>query len=313
MTNQPVAVGVDGSEPSMAAVQWAAAEAASRQVPLRIVHAQVWRGSNEQFTIGVSAQEDWAQDRVRAAWRKASKQHPDLEITGDVTAEAPAKVLLDALHDAELLVLGSRGVGMVAGFLTGSVALPVVAHATAPVVLIREEQRQETEDEDAASRRPVVVGLDLQHRSDPVLEFALEAAARTGRRLRVVHVWPKASVHAYPSALPDPQVGADLEADARKRLDSAVTAWREPFPDVRIGGSPAARCCGRRAPRRRGAPVAEAPEGGHVHRSGDACADAPLRRTCRRRPALLRAGLGEDHAASHSQGHDDPGRGHRPV
>ncbi|THA26752.1 universal stress protein [Streptomyces sp. RKND-216] len=232
MTDRPVAVGVDGSEPSMAAVQWAADEAAARGAPLRLVHARVWRGSNEQFSIGLSAQEDWARDRIRDAWRQASAQHPELDISSDETLEAPAKVLLEASRESQLLVLGSRGTGMVSGFLTGSVALPVVAHATGPVVLVRE--RPSAENGEDERRRPVVVGLDLEHRVDPVLEFALRAAARTGRRLRVVHVWPRSSVYAYPSALPDPHVGAGLEANARKDLDAALAAWQDSFPEVEI-------------------------------------------------------------------------------
>lgn len=231
MTKRPVAVGVDGSDPSMAAVRWAAGEAAARGAPLRIVHARTWRASNEQFSIGLSAQEDWIRERIGSAWHDAAERHPDLEISGDEVSETPAKVLLDALHQADLLVLGSRGVGAVSGFFTGSVALPVIAHATGPVVLVRQDPAHSGDEGD---RHPVVVGLDLHHRFDPVLEFALDAAFRAGRRLRVVHVWPEASVYAYPSALPDPQVGADLEAHARKTLDSAFDAWRKTYPDVEI-------------------------------------------------------------------------------
>lgn len=232
MTKRLVTVGVDGSDPSLAAVRWAAREAASRRVPLRILHARTWRPGNEQFTIGPSAQVEWVRDRIATVWREAAEQHPGLEITGDEISEMPAKALLDALREAGLLVLGSRGVGAVTGFFTGSVALPVVAHATGPVVLVR----QDRPPEDRESRRPVVVGLDLKHRFDPILEFALDTAARDGRRLRVLHVWPRSSVYAYPSALPDPEVGADLEAHARKDLDSALHSWRSAYPDVEIEG-----------------------------------------------------------------------------
>lgn len=247
MTERPVVVGMDGSEPSMAAVRWAAAEAALRKAPLRIVHARVWRKSNEQFSIGSSAQESWALDRIRVAWREAAQRHPGLRIDAEETTELPARALLDASAEGQLLVLGSRGVGRVTGFLTGSVALPVVAHARGPVVLVREERRGEEEAGDrrpspehptpqdgSSDRSPIVVGVGLEHRYEPVLEFAFEAAARTRRPLRAVHVWTRSSLYAYPSALPDAGPVAEFAARARADVDAALEPWRRTYQEVTV-------------------------------------------------------------------------------
>lgn len=148
------------------------------------------------------------------------------------------KALLDEAQDGELLVLGSRGIGAASGFFTGSVALPVVAHVTGPTVLVREDWHPDTAD----SELPVVVGVDLDHGFDPVLEFAFAAAHRTGSPLRVVHMWRRSSIYAYPSALPDPKVGSDLKAVARENLDSALMR----LAGTLSGGGDGARPAGRR-------------------------------------------------------------------
>ncbi|MFW6723894.1 universal stress protein [Streptomyces sp. MAR4 CNY-716] len=228
MTTRHVVVGVDGSDPSMAAVRWAAAEAASRRISLRIVYAEASLRSNQQVSPSGLLHEEWVRDRIATACRETAERYPEVEISGGATTETAVKALLDASQEGELLVLGSRGIGAASGFFTGSVALPVVAHATGPTVLVREDWRPDAAERDL----PVVVGVDLDHRFDPVLEFAFDTAHRTGSLLRVVHMWRRSSVYAYPSALPDPKVGAGLQAMARENLDSALGDWQARYPDV---------------------------------------------------------------------------------
>lgn len=64
------------------------------------------------------------------------EQHPT-ELTTTVTEGHPAQVLIDLAADAELLVLGSRGRGGLAGAVLGSVSLHCVGHAPCPVVVVR--------------------------------------------------------------------------------------------------------------------------------------------------------------------------------
>lgn len=230
MTTRHVVVGVDGSDPSMAAVRWAAAEAASRRISLRIVHAEASLARSPQGSPGGSLHEEWVRDRIATACRETAERYPEVEISGGATTETAVKALLEAAQDGELLVLGSRGIGAASGFMTGSVALPVVAHAAGPTVLVRQDWHPDTADDDL----PVVVGVDLDHRFDPVLEFAFATAHRTRSPLRVVHMWRRSSVYAYPSALPDPKVGADLKAVAQENLASALGKWRARHPEVEV-------------------------------------------------------------------------------
>lgn len=174
-----VAVGVDGSRESMAAVAWATAEAGARGASLRLVCAQDWPTGLRRDSSPEA--ESRAAARLRQARTRALELRPASKVTGEVRDEAPAEVLLEAAGTADLLVLGSRGLGGVEGFVLGSVGLSVLAHAARPVVAVRAR--------DPHTAGPVVAGLDLHHSYEAVLEFAFAYAARRGRLLRVVHAW----------------------------------------------------------------------------------------------------------------------------
>jgi nucleotide-binding universal stress UspA family protein len=65
------------------------------------------------------------------------KAHPQVEIRSSVVEGIPAQVLVEASNDADLLVVGSRGHGEVAGLLIGSVSEHCVTHAHCPVLVMR--------------------------------------------------------------------------------------------------------------------------------------------------------------------------------
>jgi nucleotide-binding universal stress UspA family protein len=178
-----VVAGLDGSPESLAAAEWAAREAERHEVPLRLVHAWDWQPMPYAPLAETEPHRHWAERVQREAAEKLRRHHPDLEIDAEQVKEQPVDALLAAAADAELLVLGSRGLSGIGGFLVGSVALSVVAHATRPVVLVRAgEQEQEEHLCDASGRpstsspyRDVLLGLDLVRPSDAVIEFAFDA------------------------------------------------------------------------------------------------------------------------------------------
>jgi hypothetical protein len=83
-------------------------------------------------------------------------------------------VLGEEAHRAQLLVLGSRGLGGLSGLLLGSVAVGLAARAACPVVVVRGEERG------GAGPGPVVVGVDRSSNSEGAIAFAYEAAAARG-------------------------------------------------------------------------------------------------------------------------------------
>lgn len=176
---RPITTGIDGTEESIAALDWAAREAVRRDVALRVVHA--WRFQPYE---GIDAgdrdtQEGWARDAVGEAVRTVTGRHTGLDVSTEVVEGGSVDVLVAAAADAELLVLGSRGHGPVVGFLLGSVGQQVIAEAARPVVLVRAGDQATAE----ASGREVVVGQegDPEDSAD-VLRFAFETAAARGPR-----------------------------------------------------------------------------------------------------------------------------------
>ncbi|MET7982618.1 MULTISPECIES: universal stress protein [unclassified Streptomyces] len=234
--SRTIVVGLDGSPESVAAAEWAACEARRTDARLHLVHAWLWHPYVYTPLAGVSvppssedSEREWAERLPRETAAELAADHPDLAITAERVAEQPVTALSAAAEDAELLVLGSRGLGGVAGFLTGSVGQAMVARSRTPIVLVRADARP-AED---PGHQEVVLGLDLEHPDDSVIAFAFRAAARRATDLRVIHGWSLPPYYGY-SGASDPAVDAELLTEAQGRLTEALTPWREKFPAVEV-------------------------------------------------------------------------------
>ncbi|MCX4473636.1 universal stress protein [Micromonospora sp. NBC_01655] len=129
-----VVVGVDGSPTSLLALGFAVERAAQRDVPLHVVRA--W----EPADGGLAPDDAVAAERTALAeplakWRKT---FPDVEVTTDVVTGRPARALVEASRDAQLVVVGTRGRGGLRGMLLGSVGQQLIQHAHCPVAVVRE-------------------------------------------------------------------------------------------------------------------------------------------------------------------------------
>ncbi|MER5461212.1 universal stress protein [Streptomyces sp. NPDC002668] len=232
--SRTVTVGLDGSNESVAAAEWAAREARLRALPLRLVNVWEPQSCIQAPLLGGETLQHWAERIPRETADELRLRHPDVEITADQVAGRPGTVLPDEARGAELLVLGSRGLSGVAGFMVGSVGMATVAHTERPVVLVRAEEKAEDESAPGpTANRPVVLGLDTEHPDDSVIESAFDAAARRATALHVVHGWNLPPYFAY--GLPaDPRMNAQLAAQEADSLAETLRPWRQKFPAVEV-------------------------------------------------------------------------------
>lgn len=237
----PVVAGVDGSAESLAAAAWAAREARRRGQWLHLVH--VWdRHPRQEHEMTGAAQRHLARRALRQAEERVRVECPDVRLS-DEQMEGPATAVLSKAADqADMIVLGSRGLSGFTGFLVGSVALGVVAKATRPVVLVRagevgSDEHVPTDDGDTSTDtgyRDVVLAVDLADACDEVIEFAFEAARLRHARLRAVHAWhapgPLGLGAGDIGLVDDPWRGEEWLGF----LKAVLQPWREKYPDVEV-------------------------------------------------------------------------------
>ena len=138
-----IIVGVDGSEAASAALDVAAREATLHGASLRIV--TVWQMPVSAYAVGgemvfddetLDALRDEAQHVADDAIARVRQLAPSLECTAELLNGQPAEELLQRSADADLVVVGSRGLGGFKRLMLGSVSDQVVHHATCPVLVV---------------------------------------------------------------------------------------------------------------------------------------------------------------------------------
>jgi len=228
MTNEhpskTIVVGYDGSEESNRAVQWAAKHAILRDCSLHVVHCSLWvlLSHNRGPVPGVadSGLERAAQKVLEEGMALATETAPGLEVHTTLLHGMPRDHLAHVSVGAEMLVLGSRGLGGFMGLLVGSVSLEMAATAECPVAVIRADDHPEG---------PVLLAVDHSG-SQAALDDACLFAAATGADLMIVHVLHEPEgyrrlrepVEAYP--------------DAEAMLDSVMSRARHKAPGITVGG-----------------------------------------------------------------------------
>lgn len=142
-----IVVGVDGSDSSRAALEWALAEAKLRGSTLRAVHAwmipSLGTGEAPWAVMPPESYVDFSVEQVEKATHEALDRElselgadPGIAIERFVSEGPAADVIVDASIDAELVVVGTRGRGAIKTLLLGSTSQHVIQHAKCPVVVV---------------------------------------------------------------------------------------------------------------------------------------------------------------------------------
>jgi nucleotide-binding universal stress UspA family protein len=232
----PLVAGVDGSDSSLQAVDWAADEAALHGLPLRLVYATLWEryeGLHPSFSTarpdGMAPEEHVAVVAERARLRK-----PQVDVTAEVVHEEAVAALLSAGRTASAVVVGSRGRGAIAGALLGSVSLAVAARAACPVTVVRGSEQSRR---NAFGR--VTVGVGDPAGGVAAVRFAVREARARGCALTAVRAWrsPAHEPMGHPLIAGDvsqahEEQAADLLVDASAGTDLIVVGARRRHGDL---------------------------------------------------------------------------------
>ena len=233
MTAKPIVVATDGSEHSLQAVEWAAAEAVLRGARLRIVSAaetlpRMAAGPSGEDVPNVTDVLHRNRDQaLDAAAARAAAVAPDLAIDSDIISGPPAQAVADSGSGALMLVVGSRGAGAFSALVFGSVSRYASSHASCPVVVVR--------DAPSAPQHHVAVGLGDLDTCAEALTFAFEEAALRKASLTVIHAWdtPPVAMSRAGESFTGPSKH-HVEEEAGKQLGSFLDSWRSKYPDVKV-------------------------------------------------------------------------------
>jgi nucleotide-binding universal stress UspA family protein len=219
-TGAHIVVGYDGRPDSVAALTWAAKAASLRGeavVATTIIDPR-------EFARGIAWPESyWADvdDKARgvlAPW-------PEVPLRTERHTGHMIPTLVDVARNGSMLVVGSKGHGLVAEMLRGSVSQSAARHAAVPVVVVRAPQNPNS--------GRIVVGSDGSEASARALEFACEMARLTGDKVVALRAWhPTEAAPERHGYLPPPSV--DSMDAAESAVGQTVDQARGAHPEVAI-------------------------------------------------------------------------------
>lgn len=230
--SEPVVVGVDGSADASRAVRWAATEAAYRETWLDVVHAWLWPLYRVQLDAapgmpkgsGLRAQ---AERTLADTAQVATSVAPGLEVRATLVIGDPGSQLVSLSRQAQLVVVGHRGLGGFGELILGSVGAALTAHAACPVTVVRGASRPAA---------PVVVGVESVQHSEAAVRAAFQEAAYRSVPVTAVHCYrvppPGEVMSSGGPPVPFHEQVSAAEEDALRVVRDAAEVARKDFRDV---------------------------------------------------------------------------------
>lgn len=232
--DRPVVVGVDGSPPSLIAAEHAAQAATLRSCPLHLVHGYLhplgYGVPVNPYELGVPAPDDDGRRMLEQTATELGGRWPGLSVEVRQVAGGPGATLVEESRRAELVVIGSRGLGGFAGLLLGSVSAQVAGHAHCPVLVVRPADRP------GPPAGPVVVGVDGSELADLAVGYAADEAARRGVPLVLAHAWSADGNRSVPDEFAETEAAFRVEVD--RLLAGTAEAVRARHPALTVDQRP---------------------------------------------------------------------------
>ncbi|MGC5615544.1 universal stress protein [Georgenia sp. Z1491] len=217
---QDVVVGVDGSEISLGALEWAAAVAKVRGLGLHIVCAYrlpsyIASGRAGTVVIDEATVREGAQAVVEDAAARVA--HHGVPVRTTVDPGDPSGVLIELSKGARAVVCGTRGGGGFTDRLLGAVPSAVPAHAHSPAVVVPSAR-----DEPFVPIRRIAVGVDGSPAARLAVTVALNLAESFGAEVHAVAAVPLTAGASAMAWLPSTVDHEEILADVRMSIDEVV-------------------------------------------------------------------------------------------
>lgn len=226
LTDSHLVVGIDGSAAALAALDWAADEAARNNWPLRLVNAL---GAATPMHLMVATQPVGREAAeamfAEARGRLESRGFNTLEVSTVVGEGSPRRALLRPDLNAHAVVVGRRGAGQFTELLLGSTAQACAAHARVPVIVVPAAWQRAVREHEV-----ITLGVDGSRRSEAAIEYAFTTASRWRARLVAVFALQRPG-SALAATMPVDEEG---HAEAARILSDQLAPWRAKFPDVAV-------------------------------------------------------------------------------
>jgi nucleotide-binding universal stress UspA family protein len=213
-----IVVGIDGSQQSGKALEWAVSRARLGGEQLELVNAYSLTPALDLYGYGLTASQpaDWliefSQQVLEAAAARVRELAPDLTCTLTSTMGQPAFMLADASEGADAVVVGRRGLGGAASVLLGSVSNRLTIQAKCPLVVVGEG--------DLPTTGPIVVGVDGSEFGTNALRYAIGEAALRKTSVRAVAAY---DVLHHPALVADPELVARMRADVEAEVVDTIS------------------------------------------------------------------------------------------
>jgi nucleotide-binding universal stress UspA family protein len=241
MSRKPILVGYDGSPGSDLALEWALDAARARRTTVRLVYGVHQPTEGWPVLGGMTAPDpdlcyDSARQTLREGVAKARALAPEVGVSSKAAAGTAAAALVSAASSAEMVVVGSRGRGGLAGLLVGSTGVQLAGHAGAPVVVVRAPGSAVENVPAGGHEGRVVVGVDGSELSMDALAFAFDEASLHGCGVTAVLAWhvPYYGVPGESAALLGETAAIELPHEEGRRLADSLASAQDKFPDVDV-------------------------------------------------------------------------------
>lgn len=205
--HKPVVVGIDGSETAIRAAQWAIDEAISRSVPLRLIYVtRAVHESSDEYTEEVRH----AKAALQAAQEAIESTGQPVKVETEILMGPPGPALIEQSRSADLICVGSIGIGRYARSILGSTATDLAEKAQCPVMIVRVHDEEPTRD---------ISWIVVAKNAAPDNEIVIEQAMR------------EALLRRTPVLLLG---GATSGETTQSELDQEVAKWKLRYSNVHV-------------------------------------------------------------------------------